>query len=267
MRGTLLQAWAHRPRLGRRRGMAVAAVALFVFLFLYRFATLGGALGGFDDDHFILLAYGKQVEAGERPSRDYLGVGLQGLWPPLAFEVSAGAQQLLGDNLRSEAVATAGLLALGGVLTFVAGSLVAPPGWAFVASLLAGLAAPKLYAFPKVLVLAGAALLLVAYARRPSAGRAVWLAVLTAAAVLLRNDYAVYVSVGIVVLLATTAWIEGVRPWRHAAIWAGLTTGLLLPSVLLVQRDYGLGAYLGLALENSTREAARTELSWPAFAL
>src|SRR5688572_16874503 len=47
------------------------ALALVVFTASYRFNTLGGALGGFDDDHFVHFVYAKQVEAGEQPLRDF----------------------------------------------------------------------------------------------------------------------------------------------------------------------------------------------------
>ena len=46
-----------------RRGvvLAVVAVLLFAWVFLYRFNTLGGALGGFDNDHFLYMTIAKQV--------------------------------------------------------------------------------------------------------------------------------------------------------------------------------------------------------------
>ena len=39
----------------------VVAVLLFGWTFLYRFNTLGGALGGFDNDHFVRVMLAKQV--------------------------------------------------------------------------------------------------------------------------------------------------------------------------------------------------------------
>jgi len=59
----------------------IVAVLLFAFTCLYRFNTLGGRFGGFDNDHFVPFAYAKQVQAGEQPLRDFDGLGLQGAWP------------------------------------------------------------------------------------------------------------------------------------------------------------------------------------------
>ena len=244
-----------------------AALALFAFTFLYRFNTLGGALGGFDDDHFMQLAYANQVRAGERPLIDYQGVGLQGAWPPLAFVVSAAAQNLLGANLRSEALLTVFTLAASAALTFVAASRLAPARWAFLATVLSVLIAPKLYAFTKVLVLAAAVLAFVAYARRPSNATACGLGILTAAAFLFRHDFAVYVGTGIAVLFAFTRRLEGARPLRHLALYALVTAALLTPSLLYVQRHQGLVEYLRFSREHSAREAARTELVTPVVSL
>lgn len=245
------------------RRLAWYALVLLLFTFLYRFNTLGGALGGFDDDHFQQIAYANQTRAGERPVRDFLGVSLQGVWPPIGFVMSAGAQTLLGPNLRSEALLTATVMALGAVLTLVAASLVSTPDWALLTTTLTVLLAPKLYAFPKIVVLSIAALLLILYARRPSSVRAAALALLSAAAFLFRHDYAVYVGIGVVTLFFLTWRFQLARPHRHLLVYALLTAVLLAPSLVFVQQHLGLREYLEFARENSTREAARTTLALP----
>lgn len=238
-------------------------MALFAFTFLYRFNTLGGALGGFDDDHFMQLAYASQIRAGERPLVDYQGLGLQGAWPPLGFVASAAAQALLGSNLRSEALLAVGAIALAAALTFAAASRLAPARWALVTTMLSVLLAPKLYAFTKVLVLSAAALSFVAYARRPSNAAACALGILTAAAFLFRHDFAVYVGAGVVVLFAFTRRLGRSRPLRHAGLCAIVTAVLLAPPLLYVQRHLGLAEYLRFSRDHSAREAARTELVTP----
>ena len=103
---------AERPRISerlrRRVIITVVAILLFGWVFLYRFNTLGGAFGGFDNDHFLHFVYAKQVQAGEQPLRDFLDAGLQGARPSLTYELSAAAQTYLGNNLRSEAWLTVG---------------------------------------------------------------------------------------------------------------------------------------------------------------
>src|SRR5687767_15845045 len=97
----------------RRVVVFVVAILLFGWVFLYRFNTLGGAFGGFDNDHFLHFVYAKQVQAGEQPLRDFLDAGLQGARPSLTYELSAAAQAYVGNNLRSEAWLTVGGVALG----------------------------------------------------------------------------------------------------------------------------------------------------------
>ena len=105
-----------------RRGVVIAVVAvlLFAWVFLYRFNTLGGALGGFDNDHFLYMTIAKQVQAGEQPLRDFMD-GVHGARPSLTYEFSAAAQRLFGNNLRSEAWLTVGGWEPAGPLRLVLG--------------------------------------------------------------------------------------------------------------------------------------------------
>ena len=50
---------------------AVLFVLVFATVFLYRFNTLGGALGGFQNDEFGYLARARQIQAGDVPFRDF----------------------------------------------------------------------------------------------------------------------------------------------------------------------------------------------------
>ena len=129
-------------RRSRRLLISVAAILLFGWVFLYRFNTLGGAFGGFDNDHFLHFVYAKQVQAGEQPLRDFLDAGLQGARPSLTYELSAAAQTYLGNNLRSEAWLTVAGVALGAAIAFIAGSTIAPWPWALATALVSALMSP-----------------------------------------------------------------------------------------------------------------------------
>ena len=239
------------------------AVLLIVVTAVYRFNTLGGTFGGFDNDHFVPFAYAKQVEAGAQPLRDFAGLGLQGAWPSLTYEASALAQRRLGDSLRSEALLSIGGVAAAVAVTFVTASLVANAGWALLATLLSVIVAPTLYNYPKVLMFALGCLAIVLYARRPGVPAAAGGGVLTAVAFLFRHDYAVYIGLG---LLAVGATARHTDARRHAAVFAGLTALLLLPSLVYLQYYAGLVDYLRDGLELSRREADRTNLAiWPPF--
>jgi hypothetical protein len=262
-----MNAPAASSRLSRRALLHAAALTLFVFTALYRFNTLGGALGGFDNDHFVPFSYAKQVESGEQPLRDFAGAGLQGAWPSLTFELSAWAQRLLGESLRSEALLSIWGLALAAAVTLYAAVRVAPLPVAFGVTAFSVLIEPKLYSYPKVLVLALAAWLCARYARDRHPAVAAALGVLTAVAFLFRHDFAVYVAVG-----ALTAFAAG-GVWRralqHAAVCAVVTAFCLAPSAWFVSRHAGLGTYFAdsvFAVQQESRRTSRIErgVNWTA---
>jgi hypothetical protein len=254
------------PGAGRRRALArtVVAVLLLALTCLYRFNTLGGRFAGFDNDHFVPFAYSKQVEAGEQPLRDFEGLGLQGAWPSLTYEMSALAQRWFGDNLRSEALLTVAGVGVAAMLTFLAAASVAPSPWAAAATLVSVFVAPTLYNYPKVLILSAAALTIARYCRRPYALGVVAGSVLTAVAFLFRHDLAVYAGVGLLL-----AYLVGSgRPARvnRTLLYVALTVLLLTPSLIWVQRYAGLVQYVRDGAALSEDEAERTQLSrWPRF--
>lgn len=45
-------------------------MCLFALTFFYRFASLGGTLGGVEDDEFVTLAYAQRIVLGDVP-RDF----------------------------------------------------------------------------------------------------------------------------------------------------------------------------------------------------
>lgn len=246
-----------------RRAVPLLAVALCLWVGAYRFNTLGGAFGGFDNDHYLHFALAKQVEAGEQPLRDFLDSGLQGARPSLTYELSAAAQRAFGDNLRSEAWLTVAGVALGAGAAFVAGSGLAWWPWALVTALMSALMSPKLYGYPKVLVLGVAAWLIVDYAARRSPARVAGMAAWTAVAFLFRHDYAVYCGVGFVSVLVAAQLPRWATAARHVGGYVALTLVLLTPSLVWVQHYVGLGEYLRNSLEMGQREAERTDLDWP----
>ena len=249
-----------------RVAVAALAVLLCAWTFVYRFNTLGGRFGGFENDHFVSFAYGKQVQAGAQPLRDFAGLGLQGAWPSLSFELPAAAQRLLGNNLRSEAVLTSAGVALAAALTFLAAARLSNPSWALVTTLLSVFIAPTLYNYSKVLPFAAAALAIVSYVSRPTLWSVAAAAAVSAVAFLFRHDLAAYIGAGLLVAILTVGpWR---LRWRHTAVYSTLSLLLLAPSLIYVQYYVGLPQYLRDGLALSQREAERTPLlGWPTFVL
>lgn len=250
-------------RIPRSLVTSIVAVAMFGGVFLYRFNTLGGAYGGFDNDHFLYLAAAKQVEAGEQPLRDFQD-GMHGAWPSLTYEFSAAAQRYLGDSLRAEALLTVTGVALGAAIGFVAGAMVAPWPWALSTAVLAALLAPKLYGYPKVLVMAVAAWLIVGTRGLPTWRRTIAMAVLTAAAFLFRHDYAVYCAVGFGVILLLCGSVTWRERLTRGVGYLVMTSILLAPSLWWIHRYRGITEYVRNALEMSRAEYERTQIGWPA---
>ena len=253
-------------RVIRRVVVGVVAFLLLAWVFLYRFNTLGGAFGGFDNDHFLYLTLAKQVQAGEQPLRDFQDA-MHGAWPSLTYELSAAAQRLFGNNLRSEAWLTVGGVALGASLAFLAAVTVAAWPWALATALLTALLSPKLYGYPKILVTAAAALLIVGTQGLPAWRRIALMSAWTAIAFLFRHDLAVYCAVGFMALIAMS---EGAS-WGDRIVrgvgYGVITAILLAPSLWWVERYRGVTEYVRNALEMSRNEYERTRIGWPFISL
>jgi hypothetical protein len=251
-------------RIPRRVVIAAVAILLSGWVFVYRFNTLGGAFGGFDNDHFLYFALARQVQAGEQPLRDFQDA-MHGARPSLTYELSAAAQRVFGNNLQSEAWLTVGGMALGAGVAFLAAALVAPWPWAMSMALLSALLAPKLYGYPKVLVTAVAALIIVGAQGVLTWRRIALMSAWTAVAFLFRHDYAVYCAVGFLALIGLSTDAALGDRMRRAGAYILMTIVLLGPSFWWVQRYTGLTEYVRNAREMSRNEYERTRIGWPRF--
>jgi len=253
----------------RRIAVAAAlAVLIAAVAFLFRFNTLGGSLGGFDNDHFIYLIRTDMLLRGEQPLRDFVDAELRGAWPALTYAVSAWAQQIGGRTLLPEAYLTAGALAIGHALVFVL-ALALSKRWsiALLASAAAIATVPKLYNHPKVLALALGALMARAVIIKPTLLRLAVAAVITAVAALFRHDLGLYPAAGLSAGLVVANLGQPVAAARYVATYAGLTAALLLPSFAWVQIYEGIPSYLRTSQATVAVERARTELTLLPFDL
>jgi hypothetical protein len=252
---------------GRRALLAaVAASVLAALAFVLRFNALGGAIGGFDNDHFIYLARTDAMLDGAQPLRDFVDAELRGAWPALTYAVSAWAQQLGGRVLYSEALLTVGALAAAHAAVFVLALDLSRRWW--VAALAAALTiatVPKLYNYPKILALVLGAWALRAVVLKPSTARLVMAAIVTAVAVLFRHDLGLYVAAGVAAALLARDFGQWRAAMRSVAVYASATAVCLLPSVVWVHTYGGLPQYLRDAAASVAVERARTNLRLPRF--
>ena len=238
-------------------------VAVLVVAFFFRFNTLGGALGGFTNDEFGYLSRARQLQSGAVPFRDFNDPG----WF-LTDYLSAAAQWLGGYNLRSEALLTVGLLALGAAVTFV---LARRAAGSVVAALLAvsvGIALDaRHYNYPKIVLYAAGLALVWAYADKPTGARRMALGVLVGVGFLLRHDHLVYLgalSVMTVVLVHRSSLGDGVRA---AASVCGATALFVVPFLVFLALNGGIAEYFRAALVYVTRDAQRTSFSLPRLSI
>ena len=250
---------------GARGAVAGAAVysAVFVVAFLYRFNALGGALGGFSNDEFGYLARARQIQAGEVPFRDFNDPG----WF-LADYVAAAAQWLGGNNLRSEALLTVGMLSLGAVLTFVlarraAGSVLV----ALVAAAVQIALEPRHYNYPKIVLYAAGLALAWAYLDKPNRLRLGALGALTGVGFLFRHDHLAYLGALSLATIIVAHW-PSLRDSLHAAVGLGAVTAIFVaPFLLFLALSGGVGEYFRSALVYVSRDAERTSFSLPRFSV
>ncbi len=247
----------------RRLGDALLFLAVFAVAFFYRFNTLGGALGGFTNDEFGYLSRARQIQAGEVPFRDFNDPG----WF-LTDALSAAAQWLGGYNLRSEALLTIAMLALGAALTFalarrISGSLVA----ALVAIALHIALEPRHYNYPKIVLYAAGLALAWRYVERPGRIRLCALGVLIGVAFLFRHDHLVYLGA---LGLLTIALVHRASMSAFVRAAAGLGAAIaacIVPFLLFLALNGGVGDYFRTALVYVTRDAQRTSFSFPRFSI
>ena len=252
---------------GRRIAIAAIGAALVgAVSFIFRFNTLGGALGGFDNDHFIYLTRTDMLLWGEQPLRDFADAELRGAWPAMSYLASAWAQQIGGRTLLPEAYLCAGALALASAMVFVL-ALDFSRQWAI--AVLAAAAtvamAPKLYNYPKVLGLTVAVLALRLAVASPTPARLAGLALVTVAASLFRHDLGLYVGAATFVALVLRDLGQWRQLVRNLAVYSGCALLFALPSLIWIQAYEGIATYIRNSAVSVAAEQTRTPLTLPTF--
>lgn len=250
----------------RATGAALLAILIAITAFTFRFNALGGALAGFDNDHFTRLLRAEALLQGEQPLRDFADTELRGAWPALTYEVPAWTQRLFGRTFLSEAYVTSALITIAHVLVFLLALDLSRRWWVALLAVAAAIATmPKLHNYPKVLMLALSVWAVRLVIARPTTGRLAIAAVITALGTLFRHDQGVYIATALAVALIALEPRDW-RTWlRRVMTYGAMTAVLLLPSAIWVQRYEGIPTYLQRALGTVAAERTRTPLSLPEF--
>jgi len=215
--------------------------------------------GAIENDHFVMLARAFQVLYGDWPVRDFVDPG-----QPLAYLVSTAAAALFGETLLVNVVLSLFFFAATVAVVYLlarrtTGSAIA----ALVAAALVVVFYPRLYNTTKIVVPVVAIALAWQYGDRPGPWRLVLLAAWTAVAFLMRHDYALYVGVANVALLAVTHAASPPMAARRLVSYAALSLLFVSPWLAYVEWQQGVGEYFASALRFAAAEQRRTAAGWP----
>jgi len=215
--------------------LSAGAALAFVLTFLFRFLS-----AEFTNDHFMHLVEGRQVLFGEWPARDYFDFGL-----PLQVLTSTLTLLASGHNLFGEALVTVAFVAAGVACTFaVATHLSRSPWVGACAAMIAVLASPRLYNYPKAFFYVAALWLAWRYAQRPGRTRAMTLGVLVGAAFLYRHDHGVYIGIASTAFFLITHWRQSRDGLTTFATYASVILVVVAPFLVFVQLTIGLPWYV-----------------------
>ena len=240
-------------------GSTVIAAAVGVVSFFYRFNALGGALGGFANDHFIHLSRARQIVGGELPFRDFSDPGA-----PLTSGISALVQWLGGHNLYGEALLTVGAISLGAAMTVWLAARVTGRTWpALLVGLLQVGIGPRLYNYPKILLTACGIWLAWRYIDIPRLRRLTALAAAIAVGFLVRHDYVIYLGAlgALTVLMAhRDRFVLGILRTSTLAL---LVLVLVMPFLVFLERSGGVVTYLRQSAQFARADTQRTSFRFP----
>ena len=244
----------------RRLGSGAAGAAIFVGVFLYVLPEAVELI----DDHFMHVAWGRQLLYGRWPVRDMVVLGL-----PLQYALSAAFESAFGYRLLSEGLIVALAFASGALLTFVLARRAS--GSTLIGMLAAAFqvaVAPRTYGYPKIVLYAAAILALWMYVDRPSRRRLALLAAIVAVGFYLRHDHGLYLAIvagGMVILRHADDWAVG---WRRLATLAALCALAIAPYLIYAQSQIGVVSYVNDIRAIAEREHNQNRFEgWPPWPL
>jgi hypothetical protein len=240
----------------RQPRVLLASLTVVLATFLFRLA----AFNGFENDHFMHVAWAQQVLFGDWPGRDFVEPGM-----PLVVMLSA-LGQVLWPGFLSEALLGIGMVAAAAGFTCAAaarmtGSRVA----GLAAGLLVAASYPRLYSYPKLLVPAVALWLVLRYVRGHALGDLWALAAWTVAAFLLRHDLGVMTAAAVVLAIAVDPGQRLPLRAARAAQFVGMGLLVVSPYLVYVQMTEGVAEHVRVGIEFGRAEQHQVLWSLPSL--
>ena len=235
----------------------IAGAAVGLLSFVYRFPDAASLI----NDHFMHVAWGRQLLWGRLPVRDAVSLGM-----PLQTGLSAVAEWLVGYRLLSEALIISTAFAVAAVLTFVVvRRATGRMSMAIGAALLEIAVAPRTYSYPKILVYAAGIVVLWRYIDRPSNRRAVELGIVTVVAFYLRHDHGLYLGLVAVAVIAMCHGGAVRAAFQQTMVLATVCVLLVAPYFAYVQVYGSVWEYVQDLREFSAREHTHNPFVWPSW--
>lgn len=247
----------HHSRLSTP-AVALGSVGVYALAFVVRLA-----FAEFNNDDYIYLTQGYQIVHGHVPHRDFGHPGALG-----QIYSSAALQWIFGHRLLGEMLYSSAMISLAAALTTWFGTRLS--GSLAVGLMLGGislLAFPRIYNYPKHIVLAAALAALWVYAAKPGRWSAAVLGATIAGAFYFRHDFVVYVGAGALTLILLR---HPPRDWLpRLALPLGISVLLIAPLGLFFQFNGGIGSYARQALSFvwGTRQFESSASPLPSFRL
>ena len=231
----------------------VATTLIWAFALLFSLATYTVS-----DDHVGRISPARQIARyGELPFRDFLDPGYF-----MTEVASASVQRLLGDNLLGEMLLTSLFVAGGALAIFLlvrraTGSL----SLAGVTAIVAVLAFRRPYDYDKFLFYPLGLLASWRYGDTRRIRDLMLLAFVAAVATMFRYDNGVFVVAGGLTLIAVVHAGEPARLVQRLGLLVGACVLCLMPYMLFLQANVGLGKAVDQMVTYARREGARTGLA------
>jgi hypothetical protein len=214
------------------------------------------------NDDFMHRAYSRQLLAGEWPVRDFFDYGMG-----LMYAVSAAAQLVFGNRLFSEAIVIGVATAVATFLVYdVARRATDSKVVGAIAALMLVVAAPRGYAYPKLLVYAVAAALWWRYVWAPDRRKAIVLGLWVGIAFYWRPDHGAYVAAGVTLAMVAA---HGFRLLTLVRCGQAGAAALVLVTPYLVLASAHAGGLVAFVQSGLTaayeehRSTGRVLPSWP----
>ena len=219
----------------------------------------------FTNDDYLFLLHGRQLaEFGGWPVRDILEEGR-----PLHFVVSALAQRMFGYRLLGEFIVDVSMLSLAYALTYVVAAELSQSRVAgAITTVMAILASPRLYDYPKAIIPVAAFWLCFQYLAQPTWSRRIRLGLFAGIAFLYRYDLGVYVGATCAFVIAAEEWSsrKTIAVTSFVPFAAGAAI-VVMPFLLFIQVHRGIPAYLESITRFVRNETIRTGGEPPSFNL